>query len=259
MTSYPILFNLEEIERLTAQSSNLSDDILPLMGKQAKTCLEIGCGAGSNLPALCKYNTSLNYTGIDVSETAIQYAKSVYSSDKADFQIGDGSKLPFMNNQFELVVLRLVLWGASNRINILQEAHRVLKPNGMIYCFEPDDNFLGNYPPKKNFDHLVSEWQARVISDGCDPFIGRKLHDLLTKAGFETLSNKVKLSTYDSTNPKVYLKAIGNLWQIFSSKGPSFFDLEKESESWSAAQREAETCVSGAVLTEGYFSVIGKK
>ncbi len=57
--AYPILFNMEETERLNAQSSNLSDEMLPLVSKQAHTCLEIGCGIGSNVPELRKFNENM--------------------------------------------------------------------------------------------------------------------------------------------------------------------------------------------------------
>lgn len=259
MVSYPILFNLEEIDRLTSQSLNLSDDILPLLGKQAQNCLEIGCGVGSNVPALCKYNSSIKYIGVDISETAVQHATQKYGTENVKFQIQEGSALPFSENKFDLVVIRLVLWGAANREAILRESHRVLKPNGVIYCFEPDDKFLINFPLKISFDHLIGEWQRRVIAKGCDPFIGRKLHNYLSNAGFEIVSNQVKLSTYDSSNPEAYLAALGNLSRIFLSNGPSFFGLECESVEWNNAKIEIELLVPGSVLTEGYFLLIAKK
>lgn len=259
MVSYPLLFNIEEIDRLTAQSSNLSDDILPLLGKQARNCLEIGCGPGSNVPILSKYNSNINYVGVDVSETAIQHAISMYGSQNAEFQIHDGGNLPFSKSTFDLVVIRLVLWGAANRELILKEAHRVLKPNGIIYCFEPDDQFLINYPPKQNFERLVCDWQKKVMAKGCDPFLGRKLHKYLTDVGFQVLSNQVKLSTYDSCNSNDYCTALTNLSRIFLSNGPSFFGFTSESNEWLDAKHEVESIIQGAVLTEGYFILIGKK
>lgn len=259
MVSYPILFNIEEIERLTAQSSNLSDDILPLLGKQAQNCLEIGCGVGSNVPILMKHNSNINYHGVDISSTAIEHAISKYGSENIKFQNSEGSGLPFTDNAFDLVVIRLVLWGAANRESILREAHRVLRPNGVIYCFEPDDQFLISYPSKQYFERLISVWQKKVMATGCDPFVGRKLHKNLADVGFEILSNQVKLSTYDSGKPEEYLTALANLGRIFLSNGPSFFEISNESSEWQNAQFEIETLIQGSVLTEGYFILIGKK
>ncbi len=259
MISYPILFNTNEIDRLTAQSSNLSDDILPLMGKQAQNCLEIGCGVGSNVPIISKYNFGINYFGIDISDIAIQHANSKYGSENVKFQIHEGSQLPFTSNYFDLVVIRLVLWGAANREDILREAYRVLKPNGIIYCFEPDDQFLINYPPKQHLEQLITDWQKKVVSKGCDPFVGRKLHKYLTEVGFEILSNQVKLSTYDSSKPKDFNKALANLGRIFLANGPEFFNLRSDSTEWCSAQIEIESLIQGSVLTEGYFILIAKK
>jgi ubiquinone/menaquinone biosynthesis C-methylase UbiE len=259
MASYPLIFNLEEIDRLTAQSSNLADDILPLMGQQAKTCLEIGCGVGSNVPTVSKYNAALKYTGVDISETAINHAIKKYGSNNTEFRLQEGSSLKFPDNHFDLVFIRLVLWGTSNREQILKEAFRVLKPNGVIYCFEPDDKFLINHPPKENFEKLIGEWQKRVLEAGCDPFIGRKLQSYLLKTGFKIISNQVKLSVYDSINPKDFLTATKNLSRIFLSNGPTFFGLTEESKAWVDANLEIETVEEGATLTEGYFILIAKK
>lgn len=259
MASYPLQFNIEELDRLTTQSLSLSDDILPLLGKQSEFCLEIGCGAGSNVPVLCKYNNNINYLGIDISSEAIEHANSKYSSENIVFKIHEGSKIPKNDNSFDLVVIRLVLWGASNREEILKEAYRVLKPNGIIYCFEPDDQFLINYPPKMNFERLIKEWQSKVISAGCDPFIGRKLNSYLSTVGFKVLSNQVKLSTYNSINSSEFLNALKNLGRIFLSNGPSFFNLQNSSQEWINATYEIETCSNGSILTEGYFIIIGTK
>ena len=69
---------------------------------------------------------------------------------------------------------RLVLWASGECASgILSEAYRVLKNDGIIYVFEPDDHLLLFLPPKPFIARLIELWDRQMLSNGLDPFIGR--------------------------------------------------------------------------------------
>lgn len=90
--------------------------------------LEIGVGNGSHLP---HYKTH-EITGIDTSTGMLKKAER---QQKEHIQLlhMNGENLLFPNHSFDYVVLSHTLAVVDNPEKVLQEAHRVLKPNGRIF------------------------------------------------------------------------------------------------------------------------------
>jgi SAM-dependent methyltransferase len=101
--------------------------------------LDLGCGIASNLPDLLSCGPS-SLVGIDVNHKAIQRARILTKSDYfAYFVVGDAGILPIKDNSFDVVTaqaLLTVIPTAEERISILGEASRVLRPDGYIYLGE---------------------------------------------------------------------------------------------------------------------------
>ena len=251
-TSYPLIFNDEEILRLNSQSENLSDELLVQLGASSSFCLEIGCGTGSNIPLLRKNNKDLAYYGVDISSTAIKSAQDKYSNDRTFFLKTDGNSIPLNPETFDLVVIRLVLWGASNREEIVSQAKSLLKKDGLIYCYEPDDQCLMLHPKLTEFEQLIKSWQSQVMSKGCDPFIGRKLPSLFSSQGFRNIRVKPNFKTYTQNESKDYVAAVSNLLKIFR---PDAMD----DAAYSKICENAKIVSSESFLSEGYISLVAQK
>ncbi len=91
--------------------------------------LEIGCGDGSRLSWLNK-NRRLNCSGVDPSTKAVRVA-----SDKGIHSIkATADKLPFENNEFDIVIFGFCLYlcDIEDLFQISKEADRVLKKVGWI-------------------------------------------------------------------------------------------------------------------------------
>jgi ubiquinone/menaquinone biosynthesis C-methylase UbiE len=91
--------------------------------------LEIGCATGYYYEAL-EYllNKRLAYTGVDFSPAMIAMAKAYYS--RAEFQVADGSALPFADAHFPIVVSSGVLLHVRDYAQHIREASRVA--DGMV-------------------------------------------------------------------------------------------------------------------------------
>lgn len=106
--------------------------------------LDAGCASG-RLYAILK-EKNVEYFGIDTSENLIDIAKGIYfhpsensekkiSQARANFQVADGSKLPFPDNYFDKVFSISVLHHIPSkeiRTQHFREMNRVLKPKGLL-------------------------------------------------------------------------------------------------------------------------------
>ena len=188
---YPLGHSATEMGRLELQSKLFEDPQLLEFAKQSSTCLEIGSGTGSNLPALRIANPALEYQGIDLSKTAVDAANATYGSERAKFSVGDVAKLEMKNDSFNLVFSKLVLWSMGGLWkNAIAEAHRVLKTGGIFYAFEPYDPGVIFEPQKTAFQKAFNHWGMSAAEKGLDLCIGPKIPSELERAGFRNIKTK---------------------------------------------------------------------
>lgn len=109
--------------------------------------LEIGVGNGSYLPSYKMHRV----TGIDVSIKMLKIAAKKKGTNTTLLQM-NGETLLFENETFDYVVLSHVLAVVDDREKVLNEAYRVLKPNGRVFI-------LNHFTPGnllKYIDHMLS-------------------------------------------------------------------------------------------------------
>ena len=102
---------------------------LKLLGNiKNKKILDLGCGIGIYTKILIKKRAKVK--GIDISEEEIKIAKR--ENPKVEFRIGDAEKLPYKNEEFDIVLAALVLEHFNNWNKVLAEIRRVLRKNGLF-------------------------------------------------------------------------------------------------------------------------------
>jgi 2-polyprenyl-3-methyl-5-hydroxy-6-metoxy-1,4-benzoquinol methylase len=116
---------------------NILDVIKQYVPKDAKL-LEFGCGTGNLASMVAKMGYST--LGIDISDRFIAYAKDQYKaqSDKLDFQVVGFGKLPFADQSFDCIYTCAVLEHCYEVDKIIQDFHRLLKPNGILIIGTPN-------------------------------------------------------------------------------------------------------------------------
>jgi ubiquinone/menaquinone biosynthesis C-methylase UbiE len=82
--------------------------------------LEVGCGPGVDYVGAIKTIPGINYTGVDLTTTMVEYCRKTFPS--ASFIQADIKQLPFTENQFDLVYCKDVL----NHLDQWQDAFREL-------------------------------------------------------------------------------------------------------------------------------------
>jgi SAM-dependent methyltransferase len=122
------------------------DDVLArARARGLRTCLDIGCGDGRNMLAL--QAGGLDVAGLDISPTALARADGLLRKrgNPATLLVGDIADLPVASGTLDVVTALDVAGQVPDPRGMLAEAHRVLRPSGMLVVnlFSPEDDTFG--------------------------------------------------------------------------------------------------------------------
>ncbi len=151
---------------------------LPKTGKW----LDVGCGIGGPARLLASENTTINITGINISELQIEEGtrrtREAGLSDRVSIQKGDACEMPFDNNQFDGLYAIETAFHFPDKQAFAKEAHRSLKENGSFACADmvmtesgvgKSDSFISGlfheWLGVLNM-HKVSDWQRDLAKAG---------------------------------------------------------------------------------------------
>lgn len=122
-------------DRNEAQSHALQERI-PL---DRRHVLDLGCGAGDWSRRITTLNPWMKVVGIDAGQDFISHARSRTSNDRVSFRVEDFGALSFADGEFDCVYADNTLEHAFDVDLTLKEAHRVLRPGGVLVAAIPSD------------------------------------------------------------------------------------------------------------------------
>ena len=164
-----------------------------LKGKLQPKLVEVGCGPGSTTRWIAQSLPEAHITAVDLSWPYLKQAqKNLKNWPRINFVQGDSAKLPFKDQEFDAwtgVYLFHEL-PLEERKKVLQEAHRILKPDGILVF--ADSIQLHDTPELK--------WGLEQFPKGFhEPFyknyIQTPMEKILGQNGFEVLSSAPYLLT----------------------------------------------------------------
>ena len=94
-----------------------------------KDVLDLGCGSGVFTKKVYSMGTK-SMVGLDISEGLINIAKK--ENPRIKFYIGNASKTPFKNSQFDLITSSLMIQYLKNLEPAFKEVSRILKKGGFF-------------------------------------------------------------------------------------------------------------------------------
>lgn len=107
----------------------------PLVAGKRVLDIASGSGYGSHLLA----QTAASVTGVDVSATAVDYARATYPADNLEFRVGDATDIPLPDASVDVVVTFETIEHVADYRRFLGEIDRVLAPDGLAIISTPND------------------------------------------------------------------------------------------------------------------------
>src|SRR5512139_2112917 len=144
------------IQRATASQRKHSLAQLP---EQAGRVLLSGVGTGLDFPHLPAQH---QYTALDLTRAMLQRSRARAQGLDLHWVQGDSMALPFAEDEFDSVVLHLIVAVVPEPQRCLAEAARVLKPGGTIILF---DKFLHpeqRAPLRRLFNVITRRFATRM-------------------------------------------------------------------------------------------------
>ncbi|WP_420598019.1 class I SAM-dependent methyltransferase [Neptuniibacter sp.] len=133
-------YQLAPIDQLHIGGIKASEKLLMNLNSSDKV-LEIGSGCGGLMRLM--QGQGIDVTGLDISHglnslnsQLTSLSKSFKNSGKPNIITGDAHSLPFPDRCFNVVVMQHSLLNMPDRLKVLSECERVLKPSGLVVLHE---------------------------------------------------------------------------------------------------------------------------
>ena len=117
----------DEQGRMCAQLYHHVASQVDIAGREV---LEVGCGRGGGSSYISRYLAPKHVTGLDVSDSQIEFCRRVHGNSVIEFVAGSAERLPFEDESFDVVVNVESSFCYGDMPAFLAEVDRVLRPGG---------------------------------------------------------------------------------------------------------------------------------
>ncbi len=137
----------------------LKDYLRPVRDGDALDCLDVGCSIGVISSILT--GTFKRVVGVEPLEESIGLAPRIHPDSKATFVQGDGLRLPFRDEAFDVIICAQVYEHSADPAQLVAEIRRTLRSGGC--CFFSGPNRL--WPLEYHYGWLGLHWLPRSVLD----------------------------------------------------------------------------------------------
>ncbi|GHG34494.1 MULTISPECIES: L-histidine N(alpha)-methyltransferase [Amycolatopsis] len=196
-TAYVHGYAEPETRRLGDQADTLADLLHAGTAYPAGSrVLEAGCGVGAQTVHLVARSPGAHLTAVDVSAASLREAKARVRG--VDFRQAD---LFDLDGEYDHVFVCFVLEHLAEPKKALAHLKTLLRPGGTITVIEGDHG-SAFFHPRSEHAQAAIDCLVRLQADaGGDALIGRRLHPLLTGAGFGDVGVAPRTVYADASRP----------------------------------------------------------
>ena len=158
------------------------------------TMLEIGCHEGIISGYLSEHCPRLHLCSIDNNRDSIQHAQkhTALNYPHIDFSVGTAYHTRKGDHMFDVLYNRLAYKYLTDPIKSLDEARRVLKPEGHIVITELHDDFTILAPELESVNKILEQSRLRAESTGTNPRSETQIPHYLEMAGYKNINMGIK-------------------------------------------------------------------
>ncbi len=135
------------------------EEVKKQLGAHAK-CLDMGCGGGFLSNALAA--SGFDVTGIDLCKVSLDVARKYDQTRSVKYLEGNACHLPFEDGSFDVVLAMDILEHVDTPLQLIKEAARVLKPNGLFFFHTFNRNFLSYLVAIKGMEWFVENTPKNI-------------------------------------------------------------------------------------------------
>lgn len=232
--------------------------------KRGMNLLDCGCGPGTITLGFAQAVSPGWVIGTEIEATQVALARETAVQKNVSnvrFEVADIYQLPFEDASFDAVFISAVLGNLREPVRGLREAHRVLKPGGVIGVKEFDHGGDIIHPTNGWLEKYAELYLRLRRENGHDPESGRKIGTFLIDAGFGNLEMTAIYESFGTAvGAAVFAEAsIGLLvdgWgDVFESRGwATKTEIEEMSEAW-----KTFAATPGAIFAATWCEAIATK
>ena len=148
------LDSCDEAERYCIQ---LYHHVANAVGLAELDVLEVGCGRGGGASYVKRYLHPRSLTGVDFSQSNINFCRQKHQIAGLYFECGDAEALKFADNSFDAVINVESSHCYQDTANFFREVNRVLRPDGyfLFTDFRPQESVFDTKQKLKNAGFTV--------------------------------------------------------------------------------------------------------
>ncbi|HEU5030525.1 MAG TPA: L-histidine N(alpha)-methyltransferase [Spirillospora sp.] len=205
-------YSAHESRRLGDQADTLAALLHGPAGGQAGTAyppgarvLEVGCGVGAQTVHLLESSPGVDLTAVDVSAASLAQARERVTARFPEARVrwlrADLLDLPFPGGAFDHLFVCFVLEHLRDPAAALAGLRRVLRPGGTLTVIEGDHGSAFFHPDSAAARAAIGHQVRLQAAAGGDALIGRRLHPLLTAAGYRQVTVRPRTVYADQSRP----------------------------------------------------------
>lgn len=171
---------------MEASTSALLDRIGVPLGAR---CLDVGCGAGDvTLELARRVGPEGAVVGLDADAQKLRLARAEATAVGAAVQYRQADvTTDDLGAGFDLAYVRFLLTHLLDPARACERIAAALRPGGVVVVEDVDVAGSFCHPRSDAYDRYVEVYAATAQARGGDPFIGRRLPELLRAAGYADL------------------------------------------------------------------------
>jgi len=201
---YSLGRDTSERQRLERQAMELhghAADLLDRTGIGAgQSAIDVGCGPRGIIDLLsARVGPGGRAVGLDLDPVSVELARA-YARDSGLRNVtiveGDARRSGLHASSFDVVHTRTLLVTVPDPISVITEMVRLTKPGGWVAAMEPDMSIYRFYPSRPVWDRIHEVFVEAFRVDGADPFIGRRLPELLRAGGLTEVGVEARADVF---------------------------------------------------------------